>query len=191
MEVTFRRHGKRFMDLTLAAAGAVVTAPLAIAVAGAIAFDSGLPILFIQDRVGKDGRVFKLLKFRSMVVGTPDVPSSNSQVLRVTRIGRLIRRLNLDELPQLMNVLRGEMSLVGPRPALPSQVDLLELRRAGGAERVRPGLTGLAQVNAYNGMSVEAKAQFDNQYAAEHTFIGDVRIFAQTVRYLSSPPPAY
>jgi len=191
MALTYRRHGKRVMDVVLATAGLIVSAPLALAVAGAVALESGLPVLFVQDRVGQGGRVFRLMKFRSMALGTPDVPSSEVGVLEVTRVGAVIRRLNLDELPQLLNVLRGDMSLVGPRPALPSQKDLIALRRKGGAEEVKPGLTGLAQVNSFDGMSAETKARYDNEYAASVSLVGDLRIFPQTLRYLMSPPPVY
>jgi len=191
MALTYRRHGKRVMDVVLATAGLIVSAPLALAVAGAVALESGLPVLFVQDRVGQGGRVFRLMKFRSMALGTPDVPSSEVGVLEVTRVGAVIRRLNLDELPQLLNVLRGDMILVGPRPALPSQKDLIALRRKGGAEEVKPGLTGLAQVNSFDGMSAETKARYDNEYAASVSLVGDLRIFPQTLRYLMSPPPVY
>lgn len=191
MALTYRSHGKRVMDTALAGVGLVVAGPLCLGVAGAIAMETGRPVLFVQDRVGENGSIFRLYKFRSMAVGTPDVPSSDVGVLTVTKVGKVIRRLNLDELPQLVNIVRGAMSLVGPRPALPSQDDLLDSRRLGGADRVRPGLTGLAQVNSYDGMSVEHKAAFDNQYASEVTFVGDLRILAQTVGYLFNRPPVY
>ncbi|MDI9628064.1 MAG: sugar transferase [Acidobacteriota bacterium] len=191
MALTYRRHGKRVMDVVLATAGLIASAPLALAVAGAVALESGPPVLFVQDRVGQGGRVFRLMKFRSMALGTPDVPSSEVGVLEVTRVGTVIRRFNLDELPQLLNVLKGDMSLVGPRPALPSQEDLIALRRKGGAEEVKPGLTGLAQVNSFDGMSAETKARYDNEYAGSVSLVGDLRIFPQTLRYLMSPPPVY
>lgn len=191
MELTYRTHGKRVLDAVLAGVGLLVVAPVCAAVAGAIAVESGRPVLFTQERCGRYGSTFRLHKFRSMAVGTPDVPSSEVGLLTVTRVGNVIRRLNLDELPQLYNVLRGEMSLVGPRPALPSQEDLLDLRSRGGADQVRPGLTGLAQVNSYDGMSVGRKASFDNQYSNEITFVGDMRIFLRTVGYLFNRPPVY
>lgn len=189
--LTYRKHGKRFVDVILGGAGLVASAPIALAVAGAVALESGRPVLFVQDRVGQGGRSFPLMKFRSMAVGTPDVPSSETGALTVTRVGKVIRRLNLDELPQFLNVVKGEMSFIGPRPALPSQKDLLELRRQGGADQVKPGLTGLAQVNSYDGMSVEAKASYDNEYANDLSFARDLRIFLLTFRYLMSPPPVY
>ena len=191
MGMTYHQHGKRAMDIAITSAGLILAAPLCLVVAGAIGLETGRPILFIQSRVGQSGRIFKLMKFRSMAVGTPDLPSSEVGALTVTRVGRVIRRLNLDELPQLLNVLKGEMSLVGPRPALPLQEDLVQLRRVGGAEQVKPGLTGLAQVNSYDGMGVEEKAAYDNRYANEFTLRGDLLIFVQTLHYLLSPPPGY
>ena len=189
--MTYEKHGKRAMDITLSGLGLLVSAPVILALAGAVVIDSGRPILFVQKRIGQKGKVFRLLKFRSMAVDTPNVQSSEIGVSDVTRVGRVIRRLNLDELPQLINVVRGEMSLVGPRPALPCQEDLLELRRGGGAKRLKPGLTGLAQVNSYDGMSASAKAEYDNQYAKDVSLLKDLKIFRKTVTYLLSPPPVY
>lgn len=191
MAVNYETHGKRFLDMALASVGLLVAVPIGLAVAGAIAVESGRPVLFIQERVGAGGAPFRLLKFRSMAVGAPNVESAEAGHLQVTKVGRIIRRLNLDELPQLLNVLKGDMSLVGPRPALPSQEDLLSARGSGGAERLKPGLTGLAQVHSYDGMTPEAKAAFDNRYAADVTLVGDLRVFARTVTYLFSPPPVY
>src|SRR5205823_7797451 len=110
------------------------------------------PVLFRQQRSGRDGRPFRIFKFRSMPVNTGDVPSSQARSLRVTRVGQIIRRLNIDELPQLINILRGDMSVVGPRPALPTQTALLDMRKANAAIKCKPGLTGLAQVNSYDNM---------------------------------------
>ena len=153
-------------------------------------FDRG-PILFIQQRVGRDGREFSFLKFRSMPVDTGNIPSDQIGTIRLTWIGRLIRRTNLDELPQLMNVIRGEMSIVGPRPPLPSQTELLRLRIESGAISCRPGLTGLAQINAYDGMSVVEKAEFDGRYAATVTLLGDLVIILRTFAYVLKKPPVY
>jgi O-antigen biosynthesis protein WbqP len=126
-----------------------------------------------------------------MPSGTPAVPSAVAHGLAVTRVGRIIRRTNIDELPQLWNVMKGDMSLIGPRPALPSQTSLLEQRNAFGITRLRPGLTGLAQVNAYDGMPEREKLQWERRYAERVSFIGDVSILLRTFGYLLRRPPAY
>ena len=153
--------------------------------------DSSGPVIFRQTRVGRAGQPFTLLKFRSMPVITPNVPSASARHITLTTVGRFIRRTNLDELPQLVNVLRGEMSLIGPRPALPSQHELLELRAAGSVLSVRPGLTGLAQVNAFDGMTNEQKVQWERRYVARITLAGDLLIVVRTIAYLFRPPPVY
>jgi len=160
-------------------------------VAVAIRLGDGGPALFRQERAGRDGRRFVLLKFRSMPVGTAHVPSTDATTLPVTAVGRLLRRTNLDELPQLLNILAGEMSVVGPRPALATQEELLALRRANGAIGCRPGLTGLAQVSARDGMTVAEKAACDGAYADRLGLWTDLGIIARTVGYLFRPPPVY
>jgi len=130
-------------------------------------------------------------KFRSMPVTTADIPSAQAGALRVTRVGAIIRRTNIDELPQLFNILKGEMSIVGPRPPLPSQTRLLELRAAEGALDVAPGLTGLAQIKSYDGMPETEKAAYDGQYARNVTFLNDTMIVLRTFGYLAHRPPVY
>ena len=169
----------------------VVLSPVFGLIAIAILLDDGRPVLFKQQRVGRNGEPFELLKFRSMPVNSGDVPKAAATTLRVTRVGRVIRRLNFDELPQLFNILRGDMSVVGPRPALASQEALCQLRRESGAVRCRPGLTGLAQVNAYDGMPEEVKAKFDAEYVETLSLPNDVRIMVRTVGYLRHRPPVY
>jgi O-antigen biosynthesis protein WbqP len=187
----YERVFKRCIDCSAAAGTLLILLPLMLVIALAIAIEDGGPSLFRQRRVGRNREEFTLLKFRSMPVRTPDVPSSAAGGLMVTKVGRLIRRSNLDELPQLVNVLKGEMSLIGPRPALPTQEKLLELRRDAGVSRVRPGLTGLAQVKAYDGMPETEKVAWEAKYVARITFVGDVRIILSTLVYLSRPPPVY
>jgi O-antigen biosynthesis protein WbqP len=179
----YRAHVKRWIDVVLALAGLLVAGPVMLIVAAAIRLEDGGPALFRQTRVGKDGAPFTLFKFRSMPVATPNVPSTQASQLTVTRVGRFIRRTNLDELPQLINVLRGDMSIVGPRPALAVQEDLLAERRRNGAAACRPGLTGLAQINSYDGMPVDEKALWDGRYAGQVTL--------RTFGYLSRRPPVY
>jgi len=162
-----------------------------LVIAAAIRLEDGAPALFRQTRVGRKGRPFTLLKFRSMPTGTGNHPSAQAGGLAVTRVGRIIRRTNLDELPQLFCILVGTMSLIGPRPALASQAELLDLRRANGAMEVKPGLTGLAQVCSYDGMPELEKVAFDGRYARTISFLGDAVIVLRTFVYLCHRPPVY
>jgi O-antigen biosynthesis protein WbqP len=188
----YRSVLKRGFDLAASASALVVLSPVMLLTALAIRLEDGGPAFFRQVRVGRSGRPFRIYKFRSMPVDTGDLPSASAAgALRVTRVGRFIRRTNVDELPQLINVLRGEMSLVGPRPALPSQVALCARRAELGADACAPGLTGLAQVNAYDGMPDEEKAQWDATYAAAVSFPTDLRIILRTFGYLIRRPPVY
>ena len=157
---------KRLADVSCALAGLVAGAPLMLVVAIAIRLDSPGPIVFRQRRSGRGSREFTIYKFRTMRVGTPDLASHliGPGSSRVTRIGGFLRRSSLDELPQLWNVLRGDMSIVGPRPALYNQYDLIELRRAAGVDALRPGITGWAQVHGRDELDVEAKTRFDVWY---------------------------
>lgn len=179
------------MDVAMSGLALVLLSPLLALVALAIKLQDGGPVVFRQRRVGRGGQVFTLLKFRSMPENIGDVPSASAAALRITRIGRIIRRTNIDELPQLLNILRGDMSIVGPRPALPAQERLIELRHGNGAFRCAPGLTGLAQIRAYTGMPETEKAGHDAEYAANIAFGRDVSIIVRTVAYVLRPPPVY
>lgn len=182
---------KRLLDIALVIVSLPAVFPISVLVAAAIkVFDRG-PVFYLQERVGINQSHFVLVKFRSMPVGTKVMTSDIASSVRVSRIGRLLRRTNLDELPQLFNVLRGEMSIVGPRPSLPSQVDLVARRVANGALGCRPGLTGLAQINSCEGMSDAEKAWFDGCYASQITFTQDLSILLRTFGYLARNPPTY
>jgi len=190
--VTFyESRGKRILDLFGAIVGGVLLSPVYVVTALAIRIGDRGPSLFRQRRVGLDGEEFTFLKFRSMPVDTPNVESAEAADLVTTRVGAFIRRTSIDELPQLLNVVIGDMSLVGPRPPIPSQRDLVEARRAAGVLRLRPGLTGLAQVQGYDGMPDPEKVEWDRDYADHVTLWGDVRILLQTIRYLGRTPPRY
>jgi lipopolysaccharide/colanic/teichoic acid biosynthesis glycosyltransferase len=171
-------RGKRALDILLTLASAPVWIPVFIVCAAVIRVDSAGPILFRQSRVGRGGATFLVLKFRSMVddpKGNPVIPDER----RVTRVGRVLRRWSLDELPQLFNVLRGDMSLVGPRPTLEYQVERYdELQRQRLA--VRPGLTGLAQLNGRNSISWAARIQWDLEYLRRQSPWFDLRLLALT-----------
>lgn len=187
----YQEYGKRVLDVGVSATALLVLSPIMLATALLIRIEDKGPALFRQTRVGRDGVPFTLTKFRSMPVDTRHVPSAEAAKLKVTRIGRFLRRSNIDELPQLLNILRGDMSVVGPRPALPSQTTLLELRNSVAAMSVRPGLTGLAQVSSYDGMPESAKAEFDGRYASNVTLWNDLKIIVRTFGYLTRRPPVY
>lgn len=187
----YRQVFKRWFDVVAAGAALVVLSPVMLATAVAVKLEDGGPALFSQERVGTNGKTFRVFKFRSMPVNAGDVPSAMAHALRVTRVGQIIRRTNIDELPQLVNILRGDMSIVGPRPALPRQTELNDMRRENGAWTCRPGLTGLAQVNSYDGMPEPEKAAWDAKYAASVTLGVDVSIILRTFLYLAKRPPAY
>jgi O-antigen biosynthesis protein WbqP len=187
----YRRYIKRLVDVVLSVVALIVLSPILGLIACGVRLEDGGRVIFRQRRIGRDGELFWLLKFRSMPENTGDIPSHAAHSARITRVGRLIRRTNADELPQLINILRGDMSIVGPRPALMTQEELVARRRENGALSCMPGLTGLAQVNAYDGMSVQAKAEWDGKYSQRVSFTTDVVTILRTVRYLMSPPPTY
>lgn len=183
--------GKRILDLVVGISALSLLSPLILVIAVLIRiFDPG-PVLFRQERVGVDGRLFLFYKFRSMPVDTEIVPSEQLDNINRTWVGKVIRRTSLDELPQLFNIIRGDMSIVGPRPSIPSQVNLIDYRRKNGALQCRPGLTGLAQVNSYDGMTTAEKARFDVRYAKNISLVSDVKIILSTFFYLLKPPPVY
>lgn len=182
---------KRGFDFTGAAFLLCLASPALLITSVAILMEDGAPVLFRQRRSGAADVPYTIYKFRSMTHDTPNVSSADLLHDTTTRVGRIIRRLSLDELPQLFNVIRGEMSLVGPRPALPSQDLLLGLRRDSGASSLKPGMTGLAQIQSYDGMPDEVKAAADAEYATTLSLGCDLQILAKTVGYLLRPPPVY
>jgi lipopolysaccharide/colanic/teichoic acid biosynthesis glycosyltransferase len=169
--------GKRALDLALLAIGALPVALVAIACAVAVRLSGPGPIIFRQERIGRDGEPFVPLKFRTMIDGPNPLFPDDS---RITPVGRILRRTSLDELPQLVNVLRGEMSIVGPRPALAYQVERYDARQLGRLA-VRPGLTGLAQVNGRNSLIWAERIEWDLAYIARQSARLDLRIVARTI----------
>jgi O-antigen biosynthesis protein WbqP len=182
---------KRFGDVIAVFILLIIISPLLLVIALFIKFHDGGPVIFRQKRIGKDGIEFQFMKFRSMPVNTPNVVSTQTSVLKVTPIGKFIRRTNLDEIPQFINVLKGDMSIIGPRPSLPSQTSLLELRKQNGSIKLRPGLTGWAQVNAYDYMPEEEKARLDGEYYQKFGLWMDLRIIVGTIKYFTKKPPVY
>lgn len=168
---------KRAVDIAVSAAGLVVTAPLQLGVAALIRLRMGSPVLFRQRRPGKNGEIFDLVKFRTMLAPTADRISDED---RLTRLGRLLRSTSLDELPTLLNVFKGDMSLVGPRPLL---VEYLEYYTPEQARRheVRPGVTGLAQVSGRNNVDWDRRFELDVEYVDNRSLALDFRILRDTV----------
>ena len=158
--------------------------PILLIIAVAIKMDSKGPVLFKQKRVAKGKEHFQILKFRTMYADVPkDVPTHllADPESKITKIGRFLRKSSLDELPQIWNILVGEMSIIGPRPALWNQFDLIAERDKYGANDVRPGLTGLAQVMGRDELPIEVKAKYDGEYAAKMGYVFDVKIFITTI----------
>jgi O-antigen biosynthesis protein WbqP len=182
---------KRVLDLVAALFLLAMLSPLLLIIGLVIRLQDGGPAIFRQSRTGRDGKLFQFYKFRSMTTDTPNVESKAVGVQKITPFGKFIRRTNLDELPQFYNVLKGDMSLIGPRPPIPSQVKIIEMRRANGALKLRPGLTGWAQVNAFDGMSDAVKANFDGYYADNVSLWLDVWIVLRTLVYFTKKPPTY
>ena len=187
----YSKYIKRLFDILFALCAISTTAPIILITGIAIVCEDGLPCIFKQSRVGRAQKAFTIFKFRSMPLGTKNIASSDAKKLTVTRIGKLIRRSNIDELPQLFNILKGDMSLVGPRPALASQIELVEARSKTGVYEIRPGLTGLAQVNSYENMPENEKVDWDAKYRMELSFLTDLKIVLRTFAYVLKPPPAY
>ncbi len=187
----YKRFFKRFIDIVLSFTGIMVLILPLIVISIAIKLDSKGPVLFKQRRVGrkKNGEItyFNIWKFRTMKIDTPkDMPTHllESPYKYITKVGRLLRKTSLDELPQLFNILVGHMSIVGPRPALWNQEDLVEEREKYGVNDVRPGLTGWAQINGRDQLPVPVKAKFDGEYVEKLSFAFDAKCFFGTVSYI-------
>ena len=174
---------KRLIDVVASSAALVLLSPVLLAVATAIRMESTGNPLFFQQRVGRYGAVFPLVKFRSMVRDAPHLGSwrTADNDPRITPFGRFIRRTSLDELPQLWNVLTGDMSLVGPRPQTPAQHPLYSHGDWQGRHLVRPGITGLAQVNGRSAITLDKQIEYDLKYATHVSFMMDMHILWLTI----------
>lgn len=179
----YKKLIKRMIDLLLSTLGIVVLAVPMLIIAIIIKIDDPGPVFFKQKRVGIHKTHFYLLKFRSMKMATPhDMPThmlSNPEQY-ITKIGKYLRKSSLDELPQLFNIWLGQMSIVGPRPALWNQYDLIEERDKYGANDIKPGLTGWAQINGRDELEIDVKARFDGEYTAKMSFWFDCKCFFGT-----------
>jgi len=181
--VVYEVYGKRLIDLVASAIGLVLRAPVLLWGAWLVWRHDGRPVLFAHPRTGQGGREFPLFKFRSMVRNAADIGPSHTDAgdPRITPIGVWLRRTSLDELPQLFNVLRGDMSLVGPRPDTPGQTAALPPEVAARRGTVRPGITGLAQVSGRSGLTSEHRLSLDLAYVSQVTFAQDLGILVRTV----------
>lgn len=180
----YRKVIKRLCDIVLALAGLLVLAVPLLVIAAVVKLDSPGPVLFWQKRVGVHRTYFMMPKYRTMRTDTPhDMPTHLLQDPQqwITRVGRSLRRLSLDELPQIWCILTGKMSVIGPRPALWNQEDLLAERDRYGANDVRPGLTGWAQINGRDELPIEVKARYDGEYVERMSFVFDCKCFFGTI----------
>lgn len=174
---------KRFIDLIVALVAVILLSPLFVIIFVAIKLDSPGPVFFKQKRFGKNKKYFNILKFRTMQKEAPkDVPTHlfTDSPQYLTRVGKILRKTSLDELPQLINILAGQMSIVGPRPALWNQQDLIDERDKYGANDITPGLTGWAQVNGRDELPIDVKAKLDGEYVSKVSFLLDLKCFFKT-----------
>lgn len=179
----YQRFLKRALDFFLALCGLLVLWPLFLVIAAAIKIDDPGPVFFSQKRVGQNKNNFNLYKFRSMKVNTPDVPTHllEHPEQYISRVGAFLRKSSLDELPQLWNILIGQMSIIGPRPALWNQYDLIAERDKYGANDIRPGLSGWAQINGRDELPIDVKARYDGEYVERISFLFDCKCFFGTI----------
>lgn len=175
---------KRVIDVICAFLGLIILSPLLILIVLAIKIDSKGPILFKQKRVGMHKRHFNILKFRTMRIDSPgETPTHllENPEQWITRVGKILRKTSLDELPQILNILKGDMSVIGPRPALWNQYDLIEQRDLYNANDVPPGITGWAQINGRDSISIENKAKLDGYYVEKIGCMMDLKCFIGTI----------
>lgn len=180
----YKKFVKRIIDLVLSLVGCFLLAVPMLTIAIIIVIDDPGPIFFKQKRVGIHKKYFNILKFRTMKMSTPhDVPTHllEQPEQYITRAGRILRKTSLDELPQIFQILIGEMSVIGPRPALWNQYDLIRERDCYGANDVRPGFTGWAQINGRDELPISIKAQYDGEYVQRMSFLFDCKCFFGTI----------
>ena len=180
----YKRYIKRILAVILSAVGILLLGWLLLILSIAIKVESKGPVLFKQKRVGIHKRHFNILKFRTMRIDTPkDTPTHllENPDQYITKVGKFLRKTSLDELPQLFNILVGHMAIIGPRPALWNQFDLIEERDKYGANDVRPGLTGWAQINGRDELEIPVKAKLDGEYVEKISFVFDVKCFFGTI----------
>jgi O-antigen biosynthesis protein WbqP len=174
---------KRLLDVIGAVCGIIVFSPLFIITSILIKLESKGSVVFKQIRVGKDSKPFYIYKFRSMRTDTPNMATNDlkNPEMYITKVGKFIRKTSIDELPQLFNILKGDMSIVGPRPVIEKEHDLLELRKEAFVDKIRPGVTGWAQINGRDNLDVHEKVKYDREYLCNRSLIFDIYIIFMTV----------
>lgn len=180
----YRNYIKRGLDMLLSFCGIVVLLPVFAVISLAVVIDDPGPVFFRQKRVGVHKSHFMIMKFRSMKMSTPqDMPTHmlENPEQYITRVGKFLRKTSLDELPQIFQIFTGKMAIIGPRPALWNQFDLIEERDKYGANDVRPGLSGWAQINGRDELPIDVKARFDGEYVQKMSFLFDCKCFFGTI----------
>lgn len=174
---------KRAFDFTVSLLLIIILLPVFLVVSLIVLIDAGAPVIFRQYRVGKDNKLFYIYKFRTMRKNTRNAATADltDSDKFITKSGRFLRKTSIDELPQLVNVLIGDMSFVGPRPLIPEEKEIRALRKEYGVYSVRPGITGLAQINGRDNLSIEEKALFDKEYIDKQSLGLDIKILLKTV----------
>lgn len=180
----YKNYIKQILDYLLSLIAIIVLLPIFILIAIIIYIDDHGKVVFIQKRVGKDKKLFNLYKFRTMKMSTPhDMPTHllNNPETYITRVGKILRKTSLDELPQLFNILFGQMSFIGPRPALWNQYDLIEGRDKYGVNQLKPGISGWAQINGRDELSIKQKVKYDAEYADKVSLLFDLKCLFGTI----------
>lgn len=174
---------KRFFDIICSIIGIIILSPIFIIVSILIKLESKGPIIFKQVRAGKNSKPFYIYKFRSMKIETPNIATNDftDSHVYITKIGKVIRKTSIDELPQLFNILKGDMSIVGPRPVILEEVDLIDLRQSYNIDTILPGITGWAQINGRDNIGNEEKVKYDYEYLVKKNFFMDLYIIMMTV----------
>lgn len=174
---------KRVLDFIISLFALIILSPLFLIVSVCILISDGCPVFFRQKRVGKNNELFEIYKFRTMKRGTENVASNDlsDANVKITKFGKILRATSIDELPQFLNILNGTMSLIGPRPLIPEETKIRELRQKYNVYSVRPGITGWAQVNGRDNVSAEKKALLDKEYVEKQSLMFDIKIFFMTI----------
>ena len=174
---------KRVLDFIISLFALIILSPLFLIVSVCILISDGSPVFFRQERVGKNNELFEIYKFRTMKRGTENVASNDlsDANVKITKFGKILRATSIDELPQFLNILNGTMSLIGPRPLIPEETKIRELRQKYNVYSVRPGITGWAQVNGRDNVSAEKKALLDKEYVEKQSLMFDIKIFFMTI----------
>lgn len=176
------RFIKRLIDIIFSLFGIIILSPVLIVVSILIKLESKGPIIFKQLRAGKNSEPFYIYKFRSMKINTPNIATKdfNNASDYITKIGKFIRKTSLDEMPQLFNILKGDMSIVGPRPVILEESELIELRQAHNVDKILPGITGWAQINGRDNIGNKEKVKYDYEYLTKKSIVMDLYIIAMT-----------